>query len=173
MQASLYPSFIRESRLISLSMNILIPYIAGAGLLCALIALCIIDWRSYRLPDAITLPLIAAGLTYSFISGGGVKAALIGAGLGYGAFFTLEIAYKVLRGRDGLGRGDAKLLAAGGAWCGWMGLPFIVLIASGSALACLLLPSVRKRALEDNKLPFGPFLALGVFTVWLSLIFAL
>ena len=154
-------------------MDMLITYIAGAGLFLALCALCIIDWRSYRLPNFITLPLIAAGLAYNYFSGDDFKAALIGAGLGYGAFFTLEIAYKALRGRDGLGRGDAKLLAAGGAWCGWMGLPFIVLIASGSALLCLLLPSVRARALEDNKLPFGPFLALGTFTVWLSLTFAL
>jgi len=55
-----------------------------------------------------------------------------------------EYAFKTLRGKDGLGRGDAKLLAAGGAWCGWMGLPFIVLIASGFGLLAALMPSIRK-----------------------------
>ena len=74
------------------------------------------------------------------------------------------MAFKKLRGKDGLGRGDAKLLAGGGAWCGWMGLPFIVLIGSGMGLVAALFPSVR----NQKRIPFGPFLALGILIVWLA-----
>lgn len=138
----------------------------GAALFSALIALAVMDWCTYRLPNVITAPLIAAGLLFAHFGAQDLRSGVIGAALGYGVFVALELAYKSLRGRAGLGRGDAKLLAAGGAWCGWMGLSFIVLIASGSALLLLLLPSLRARAQTDKKLPFGPFLALGIALVW-------
>lgn len=133
-----------------------------------LIALAIIDWRAYRLPDYLTLPLIIAGLAHSYFGAQDLRAGLVGAAAGYVIFVAIEMIYKALRGRDGLGRGDAKLLAAGGAWCSWTGLSFIVLIASGAALIMLLLPSLRKRASAENKLPFGPFLALGIAIVWMA-----
>ena len=85
--------------------------------------------------------------------------------LGYLVFVAIEYGFRALRGKDGLGRGDAKLLAAGGAWCGWMGLPFIILIASGFGLLAALIPSVRQSA-ENGRIPFGPFLAFGIFMVW-------
>jgi len=98
----------------------------------------------------------------------GVQNAVIGAIAGYGAFVIIELSYKRLRGRDGLGRGDAKLLAAGGAWCGWAGLPLIVLISSALALIALLFPSFKKMA-RSGEIPFGPFLALAIAVVWMSL----
>jgi len=76
----------------------------------------------------------------------------------------VEIGFRRLRGKDGLGRGDAKLLAAGGAWCGWTGLSFIVLIASLLGIIAACLPMFKNH--EDGWIPFGPFLALAIFIVW-------
>ena len=95
---------------------------------------------------------------------------IIGMTLGYLVFVAIEYGFKAVRGKDGLGRGDAKLIAAGGAWCGWMGLPFIVLIASGFGLLAALMPSVRKSS-ENGRIPFGPFLALGTFMVWSAMVY--
>ena len=73
---------------------------------------------------------------------------------------------EALRGIDGLGRGDAKLLAAGGAWCGWIGLPFIVLIASlGGIIQGLISGAFRGEA--RRPIPFGPALSLAIFLVWI------
>jgi prepilin signal peptidase PulO-like enzyme (type II secretory pathway) len=139
----------------------------GVVLLPALAALTWIDIRTLRLPDPLTLPLIGAGLVQSWYFTGDVWSALIGAAGGYVFFLGIEKGYRALRGRDGLGRGDAKLLAAGGAWCGWIGLPWIVLIASGSGLAFAgALTLVGRR--PDGMMPFGPFLALGIGVVWLG-----
>jgi len=104
-------------------------YLWGAILAAMLLALSYVDLREFRLPNALTFPLIMLGLIQSYLAGD-ITAALIGAAIGYGAFVGIAFAFKQLRGIDGLGRGDAKLLAAGGAWAGWSGLPMIVLIAS-------------------------------------------
>lgn len=129
-----------------------------------------LDLRTFLLPDKLTLPLLMTGIVQAYwLAAAGeasmaVIASLIGAAIGYLAFFLLEIGFKRLRGYEGLGRGDAKLLAAGGAWCGWSGLPFIVLIASGFGLCALLLPSLRRK--WQSAIPFGPFLALAILLVW-------
>ena len=141
--------------------------LASALLLTGLMILSVIDWRTFRLPNVWTFPLILAGLIYSYFFGDMMMSAL-GVVIGYLAFVTLEVGYKKIRGRDGLGRGDAKLLAAGGAWCGVLALPFIVLIASGSALAALILPSMRRHA-DRGHLPFGPFISFGIFLCWLAI----
>jgi len=146
---------------------------AGAVLFTALIALAVIDARHYRLPDAVNLPLIAAGLGWGAWTDTFLLSAA-GAAIGYLAFVGLELAYKRLRGRDGLGRGDAKLLAAGGAWCGaWM-LPMILLFASVSGLSFVIAMSViaRRQINADTALPFGPFLAAGVGFAWLLSVIA-
>lgn len=140
-------------------------YIFTAVLFGILAVLSWIDLKTFRLPNNLTLPLILMGILQSWVLTGNIKASLLGAAIGYGVFVLIEIAFKKLRGVDGLGRGDAKLLAAGGAWCGWYGLPFIVLIASGMGLAALMFPSFRKLA-DEGRIPFGPCLALGIFMVW-------
>lgn len=136
----------------------------GLTLLGLLVAMSWTDIKAYRLPDSLTFPLMGLGLIHGYISND-LMARLIGLVLGYAVFVAIEYGFKASRGKDGLGRGDAKLLAAGGAWCGWVGLPFIVLIASGFGLLAALLPSVRKTA-HDGRIPFGPFLAFGIFMVW-------
>ena len=89
----------------------------GCVLFSILLTLAIIDFRKYILPDILTLPLLAMGLVYSFFLGT-ITMSIIGAIIGYCAFRLVEITYKKTRGIDGLGQGDSKLLAAGGAWCG-------------------------------------------------------
>lgn len=142
----------------------------GGVLLFALVVLSWIDVRTLRLPDLLTLPLMGAGLVQSWYFSGQLVDALIGAAAGYLFFVLVETAFRQLRGKEGLGRGDAKLLAAGGAWCGWIGLPWIILIASSSGLVFAgLLTLVGRR--PPAAIPFGPFLALGIAAVWLGVSF--
>lgn len=139
--------------------------------LCLLIALGVlswIDWKTLRLPNAITLPLIAVGLAVSAWRDLLIPA-LIGAIAGYLVLFLVETLYRRTRDREGLGRGDAKLLAAGGAWCAWWSLPYILLVASLSGLIAAGLSAwLQKKPLGlDAKLPFGPFLGLGIALLWI------
>ena len=150
-----------------------VTWIAAAGLTGALIWLYVIDIREFRLPNFLTFPLIGAGLIYNFATSTDFYPYLVGAVAGYAAFWLIENAYKLIRKKDGLGRGDAKLLAAGGAWCAWTGLPFIVLIGSASALIWLVLTGYAKNPKADLshnelRLPFGPFLSFAIAIVWLS-----
>jgi len=140
-------------------------YLSFAILAGLLLALSVIDLKTFRLPNVLTFSLIGTGLADAWLFSGELTNRLIGAAVGYGVFVSIELAFKKIRGKDGLGRGDAKLLAGGGAWCGWMGLPFIVLIGSGMGLVAALFPSFRKA----GRIPFGPFLALGIFSVWFAL----
>jgi leader peptidase (prepilin peptidase)/N-methyltransferase len=128
-----------------------------------------IDLRSWLLPDALTLPLIVAGLAASFIfDPDQLTERALGAALGYASLMAIAALYRALRGREGLGRGDAKLLAASGAWLGATTLPQVVLLAALSALAaaaCLRLAGIRLGI--HSALPFGPFLALATWALWL------
>lgn len=146
--------------------QIMILWFFGIGLFAVLVVLAVIDFRTMVLPDVLTLPLIGFGLVFAYWQGVFLNG-IIGAVVGYAGLVALELAYKKLRGIDGLGRGDAKLLAAGGAWCGWAGLPFILLIASAFGLVHALMLS--RGGETNNKLPFGPHLAVGVFLTWVAL----
>ena len=148
---------------------IIIDWLGTLILLGGLVHLSYIDWRSFRLPNYWTKPLIILGLLYNFNLALDAYPYLLGAVLGYALFWAVETAYRLTRKQDGLGRGDAKLLAAGGAWCGALALPFIVLIASSAALIFIFLQASEKRA--NLKLPFGPFLAAGIAITFLSLKF--
>ncbi|NWG71591.1 MAG: prepilin peptidase [Parvularculaceae bacterium] len=130
----------------------------------ALLALAGIDWETGYLPEAITLPLIGAGLAANLFDLYTDKVwALIGAAAGYGGFFLIATAYRRLRGRDGLGLGDAALFAAIGAWGGW---PVLAPAAFLGALFALLALSARS-ALSGKPIdpleatPFGPALCAG------------
>ena len=131
------------------------------GLGLALIVLCWIDIRQMILPDWLTLPLQAAGLLAGFLEHRPLVPLIVGLATGYLSFVGIEWTYRRVRGRDGLGRGDAKLFAAAGAWVGWAGLPSVILIGCPAALAFVL----ARRWPADRPLPFGPFLALGFFMV--------
>lgn len=138
------------------------PLIACA-LAAVLAALALFDLRRGRLPDWLTLPLAAAGLLLAW-RGGALADSLLGAALGYAVFEGLALAYRRLRGREGLGGGDAKLAAAAGAWVGWQGLPSVVLVAAVGALAVAL---VRRRLDGAQSVRFGAYLAPAILLVWL------
>ena len=135
-----------------------------------LLALGWIDIRRWLLPDALTLPLVIAGLAAALaFDPEGLTERAFGAAAGYLGLRTVAILYRALRGREGLGQGDAKLLAAAGAWVGLRALPQVVLVAALAGLfaaACLRLAGVRLGA--QSALPFGPFLALATWLVWLA-----
>ena len=144
----------------------LITTIASLVLMFFLIALSWIDYKTYRLPNKLTFPLMLIGLLNGYITNKAIDS-LIGLTLGYLIFFSLETFYKVIKNKDAIGRGDAKLLAVGGAWCGWVGLPYIILIASSSGLIAVLF--FKKYLLKSNvHIPFGPFLALGITIIWIT-----
>ena len=134
-----------------------------------LAALSAIDLDVYRLPDALTLPLTALGVAATPLV---MEASLwwqaASALLGFAVLAGVAFAYAKLRGRPGLGLGDAKLLAAAGAWLGMQALPSVLLLACGSALLGLLIRGWRTGSLSaTSRVPFGPFLAFGTWLVWL------
>lgn len=144
--------------------------LAGAIFGWVLLVLAILDIRHFWLPDRLTLPLVALGIAASGLIGRpGLIDALIGALAGFGLLFAINSAYRALRGRDGLGGGDSKLLAAIGAWLGWQMLPFILLLASGTGLLAVLYGGLRGRAMKaGDRLPFGAFLAVAAWPLWLG-----
>jgi leader peptidase (prepilin peptidase) / N-methyltransferase len=134
-----------------------------------LLALAWIDARHWLLPDLLTLPLVIAGLVAALVTAPGeLTSRALGAAAGYVFFRGLALLYRKLRGRDGLGQGDAKLLAAAGAWVGAPALPQVILIAAFAGLCAagvMRVAGVRLGA--SSPLPFGPFLALAIWAVWL------
>jgi leader peptidase (prepilin peptidase)/N-methyltransferase len=134
-----------------------------------LLTLAWIDWTDLLLPDVLTLPLLLAGLAVTIMRQPDALADhCLAAMLAYLAFQGVALGYRRLRGHDGLGGGDAKLIATAGAWCGLEALPFIVL---GSALVGLVVAlglAVSGRVMtRRTQLPFGPCIALTFWLVWL------
>jgi leader peptidase (prepilin peptidase)/N-methyltransferase len=128
-----------------------------------------VDTDRKILPNILTLGLIIAGLAFAVVlDRDRVIDYVIGALAGYFCLAAVAAVYRRLRQRDGLGLGDAKLLAAGGAWVGWEALPYVVLLASVSALVAALILSFLRRAPSDGRMAFGPFIALAIWAVWLS-----
>ena len=135
------------------------------GLTLVLAIISVIDLRTLRIPDLLSLPLIATGLILAFIvPKADATEHLIGAAGAFALFAGLGEFYYRKRGLDGLGLGDAKLFAAAGAWLGWQNLPLVLLIATTGGLAQALFMQSFQR---DKQLAFGPWIALGFWTVWI------
>lgn len=133
-----------------------------------LLSLAILDIRHFILPDALTLPLIPAGLAVTWLISPALLAdAVIGAAAGFVSFWLVREGYYRLRGREGLGFGDVKLMAGLGAWLGWQNLASVVLIAAVAGLAVMLPVVIRRNETIGLRLPFGAYLALGAWLVWL------
>ena len=130
--------------------------------LWAMIALTFIDIDTQLLPDSITQPLLWFGLLYNLHGGQtDVYSAVIGATAGYLTLWSVYWIFKLLTGKEGMGYGDFKLLAAIGAWLGWQLLPMVILFASVvGATAGLILILTRKHT-RNTTIPFGPYLAGG------------
>jgi len=134
----------------------------------ALLVLASIDLFAYRLPDAITFPLVALGLAITMqLPEPSLGDRMIGAAVGYGVFAGLACLYRALRGRDGLGLGDAKLAAAAGAWLGWALLPVFILLACIGGFAWIVLRLIRSPQSLHHPLPFGVPLAGAFWILWL------
>ncbi|MEQ8514880.1 MAG: A24 family peptidase, partial [Chromatocurvus sp.] len=134
----------------------------------ALIALAAIDIDTQLLPDNITLPLLWLGLLFNLATGNVPLAdAVIGAVAGYLLLWSLYWAFKLLTGKEGMGYGDFKLLAALGAWLGWQSLPMIILLSSlvGAVVGIALILATRRG--RDVPIPYGPYLAAAG---WISLV---
>jgi leader peptidase (prepilin peptidase) / N-methyltransferase len=136
-----------------------------------LLTLAAIDFRDGILPDVLTLPLIGIGLAATYFLAPWqmlVIDSAVGAAAGFVLFVLIRWLYSRLRGREGLGLGDAKLLAAAGAWVTWNGLPSVVLIGAATGLVLALIMRLRGVELTLNQqVPFGPALCLGTWLVWL------
>jgi len=134
--------------------------ISGLILLWMLIAMSFIDLDTQLLPDELTLPLMWLGLLINldgtFVP---LRDAVIGAAAGYIFLWLVYWMFFAATGKEGIGYGDFKLLAALGAWMGWMMLPLIVLLSSVVGATVGLLMIALKRHHRDSPIPFGPFLA--------------
>ncbi len=147
----------------------MMPSLEGVGwtlLGWILLTLAILDWRHFWLPDALTIPLAFLGFTLGlWTTDVMLTDRVIGAVAGYGSLLVIALGYRALRGREGLGLGDAKLLGALGAWFGWQVLPFLLLIAASVGLAVMLLTGRARSA--TARVPLGSFLALAPLPAWL------
>ena len=131
-------------------------------------ALTFIDLDKMLLPDQLTLPLLWGGLLFN-LAGGFVPLAdaVIGAMAGYLVLWSLYWAFKLLTGKEGMGHGDFKLLAALGAWLGWQALPIVLLLSSlvGAIIGIGLI--LLRNHHQGKPIPFGPYLAIAG---WIALL---
>lgn len=127
-----------------------------------LIALCFIDSETMLLPDTLTMPLLWAGLIVNlndtFVH---TEDAILGAVAGYSFLWLMHWLYKQFTGKDGIGYGDFKLLAALGAWLGWQILPLLILFAAIIGLFVGIVLILMRKIQKDSPMPFGPYLALS------------
>lgn len=128
------------------------------------LALAMIDYDHLILPDSLTGTLLWLGLLWHcFYHEATLFHAVIGAVVGYTSFWLLYHVSKQIMGKECLGYGDLKMLAALGAWFGWQHLPDVVLIASGTSILGLLIMRRGKDSIREHMFPFGPGLALAGF----------
>ncbi|HDX8443292.1 prepilin peptidase [Aeromonas hydrophila] len=157
-----------------LSLVVAATFPPGWGLLAALlltwvlVALTFIDLDKMLLPDQLTLPLLWGGLLFNLAGGFAPLAdAVIGAMAGYLVLWSLYWAFKLLTGKEGMGYGDFKLLAALGAWLGWQALPIMLLLSSlvGAFIGIGLI--LLRNHHQNKPIPFGPYLAIAG---WIALL---
>lgn len=154
--------------LIGLQFGVTVETLAYCVLAWALLTLSIIDFDTQLLPDCITLPLIWLGLIFNSLNTSvSLSDGVWGAVSGYMSLWTVYWVFKLITGKEGMGYGDFKLLAALGAWLGWMMLPLIIFLSSlvGTIVALTLIAlKLHKRS---QPIPFGPFLSAAGFVTLL------
>ncbi|WP_280548316.1 MULTISPECIES: A24 family peptidase [unclassified Halomonas] len=141
-------------------------FILGACL--ALLAMAVIDLRTQLLPDLLTLPLLWTGLLYQLLFQPLLlPSAVIGAMAGYLVLWSFYWLFKLVTGKEGMGYGDFKLLAALGAWLGWQYLPLVLILSAGAGAVVGILIQLAIPRLRGAPLPFGPWL---VMAGWIALL---
>jgi leader peptidase (prepilin peptidase)/N-methyltransferase len=134
----------------------------------ALLALAVIDLRTQLLPDVVTLPLLWAGLLYQLLFQPlMLPSAVIGTMAGYLALWSVYWLFKLVTGKEGMGYGDFKLLAALGAWLGWQYLPLVLIFSAGAGALVGILVQLALPRLRGAPMPFAPFLAISG---WIALL---
>lgn len=170
-----YPLTELVSMLLGLALGFLIS--PGGTLLAAwllswiLLALVLIDARYQLLPDMLTLPLLWLGLLFQlcgWLPQVSLEQSVAGAVSGYVTLWMLAHGYRLLRGKEALGMGDAKLLAALGVWLGWHSLPLLLLLASGGSIIWLCLCHLIFQRSLTAPFPFGPGLATAGLLMFIA-----
>lgn len=143
--------------------------IATALLVWQLLLIAIVDGEHFWLPDRLTLPLLVSGLlANAWIDPSNWTGAVIGSVVGFVGLWSLGVLYRLVRKHDGLGGGDPVLLAAGGAWVGWIGLPSVLIWASVGGLSVVAARMLTGRPVSgSDRMPFGVYLAVGISLTWL------
>ncbi|TDM55235.1 prepilin peptidase [Aliivibrio fischeri] len=162
-----YPAIELLSGAMCFAVSYLLPFsyfaIAAVLFTLVLIALTFIDIDTMLLPDQITLPLLWSGLYLALVGWSSVSLvdSVVGAMAGYLILWSIYWGFKLLTGKEGMGYGDFKLLAALGAWLGWQQLPLIILLSSvvGAIIGVIMLTAQKKGF--DKAIPFGPYLAIA------------
>ncbi|MBL8557236.1 MAG: prepilin peptidase [Hyphomonadaceae bacterium] len=140
-------------------------FLVASVVLIAIVAVATVwDLRSMRIPDTLNAVMIASGLAANGVLGHPIWDAVIGAFAGYGAIWLMNQLYRRWRGREGIGMGDAKMLAGAGAWVGWAYLPFVLLGASLIGVGYAVARGLTRTA----RLPFGPFIGVSLLAVWFA-----
>ena len=135
----------------------------------ALIALAVIDLNTQLLPDDITLPLLWLGILVNLNNGfTDINSSVMGAVVGYLSLWSIYWCFKLLTGKEGMGYGDFKLLAAIGAWLGWAMLPLVIIFSSliGAVVGISLI--LKSKHDKNSTIPFGPYLAGGALVALLA-----
>jgi leader peptidase (prepilin peptidase)/N-methyltransferase len=152
------------SVLVALRFGASAQMISALVLSWALICLTLIDADRQILPDAITLPLLWLGLAVNsqglFVA---AESAIVGAAAGYGILWLVYQSFRLATGKEGMGYGDFKLLAALGAWLGWQALPTIVILSSAVGAAFGIFMILLAKLERSKPIPFGPYLAAAGF----------
>jgi len=143
----------------------------------ALGVLSYIDLRTGYLPDVIVAPLGLVGLGVAIVGspiGIGWQMALLGAAINAGIFYGLRWIVSRMKGREAMGLGDVKLVAAGGFWLGPIALPYIMAVGGISTLlGALVVGAITRKPVWQGEMPLGPGLALGIWGVFVIVLFEL
>ncbi len=138
-----------------------------ATLIIFFIIIFFIDLKHYIIPNELTFPLMAVGFLKSFLPNLNQTIfpnyinSLIGGIIGYGIIWLIILLYKKIRNKDGMGLGDAKLLAVIGFWFGWISIPFVIFLSSAIALIIVIPDLLKKSKKLSSQIPFGPYIIIA------------
>ena len=139
-----------------------------------------IDLKHYIIPDVLTFPMMALGFFKSFdpnlspIFPNYINS-LLGGIIGYGIIWLLILFYKKIRNKEGMGLGDAKILAVVGFWFGWVSIPFVIFLSSTIALIVVIPDLLKKKKKLTSQIPFGPYIIIAtiIFIVFKDMFLSL